>query len=135
MPFDLDIVLDLAAALCLLAGGVLALSAGVGLLRFPDALTRLHAGTKPQIFGLVLVVIAIALGSRTWFALLVLAPVIVFQLLTAPVAAHMIGRAGYRTKNHRRDLLAVDELESAVERASRESAAEETGRAAVDAPE
>jgi len=115
---SLDEVLDLAAAMCLFLAAMLSLAAGVGLVRFPDALSRLHAATKPQVLGLVFVVIAIALSARSLPVLLALVPVVVFQMLTAPIAAHMIGRAGYRTKNFRRDSLAVDELESAVERAS-----------------
>lgn len=114
----IDDILDIAAAALLILAGLLSLAAGVGLLRFPDALTRLHAGTKPQILGLVCVVVAIALTARSWSALLLLLPVILFQLLTSPSAAQMIGRAGYRTDNHRRDLLVVDELEEAVERAA-----------------
>jgi multicomponent Na+:H+ antiporter subunit G len=113
----LDTVLDIAAGICLVLGALLSLAAGVGLLRFPDALSRLHAGTKPQILGLVFVVVAIALSARTWTVLLLLAPVVLFQLLTQPVAAHMVGRAGYRTANHRRELLVVDELEEAIDRA------------------
>ena len=114
----LDAVLDLAAAVCLLLGALLSLAAGIGLVRFPDALSRLHAATKPQVLGLIFIVIAIALSARSLSVLLALVPVVVFQMLTAPIAAHMIGRAGYRTKNFRRELLAVDELEGAVERAS-----------------
>jgi multicomponent Na+:H+ antiporter subunit G len=114
-----DDFLDLAAALCLLLAAVLSLAAGVGLLRFPDALSRLHAATKPQVLGLIFVVVAIALAARSLSVLLALVPVVVFQMLTAPIAAHMIGRAGYRTKNFRRELLAIDELESAVDEASK----------------
>lgn len=120
----LDAVLDLAAAVCLLMGALLSLAAGIGLLRFPDALARLHAATKPQVLGLIFIVIAIALSARSLPVLLALVPVVVFQMLTAPIAAHMIGRAGYRTKNFRRELLAVDELEEAVERATATTAAE-----------
>ena len=109
---------DLAAALLLLVGAVLSLAAGVGLLRFPDALSRMHAATKPQILGLICVLAAVVLRSHSWSVLLVVLVVILLQLLTSPMSAHMIGRAGYRTKNFRRELLAVDELEGAVERAS-----------------
>lgn len=112
---------DLAAAVCLVLGAVLSVAAGVGLLRFPDALSRLHAGTKPQILGLFFVVAAIALSSRSWATLLVLIPILVFQMLTAPISAHMVGRAGYRTGNFRKDLLSVDELSDAIEEASRET--------------
>ena len=41
-----DAILLLGAALCLVAG--------IGLLRFPDLLTRMHAGTKPQVLGVLL---------------------------------------------------------------------------------
>lgn len=114
----MDELLDTAAAVFVVLGALLSLVAGVGVLRFPDALSRLHAGTKPQVLGLVFIVIAVALSARTWAALLLLIPVVLFQLLTQPVAAHMIGRAGYRTKNLRADLLIVDELRDDVERAS-----------------
>lgn len=114
----LNDVLDIAAAVLLIFGGVLSVAAGVGLLRFPDALSRLHAGTKPQVLGLICVVLAIALSARSWPVLLLLAPVVLFQVLTAPAAAHMIGRAGYRTSNHDEDLLVVDELAEAIERAA-----------------
>ncbi len=119
-----DDLLDLIAAVFLLLGGLLTLAAGVGLVRFPDALSRLHAATKPQVLGLVFVVAALAIGSRSLSVLLVLIPVFVFQMLTAPIAAHMIGRAGYRTKNFNRELLVVDELEDAVERASNSATTE-----------
>jgi multicomponent Na+:H+ antiporter subunit G len=120
---SLDDILDLAAAVFLLLGAVLSLAAGIGLLRFPDALSRLHAATKPQVLGLVFVVIAMAISARSLPVLFALVPVVLFQMLTAPIAAHMIGRAGYRTKNFRRELLAVDELEDAVARATSEESA------------
>ncbi len=116
----IDQVLDVAAAVLVVLGAGLSLVAGVGVVRFPDALARLHAGTKPQILGLICVVLAVALSARSWSALLLLIPVVLFQLLTQPVAAHMIGRAGYRTKNLRSDLLVVDELADDVDRASAE---------------
>jgi multicomponent Na+:H+ antiporter subunit G len=118
--------LDLLAAVCLLLGAFLSLAAGVGLVRFPDALSRMHAATKPQILGLVFVVIAIALQSRSWSTLLMLVPVVLFQMLTAPIAAHMVGRAGYRTGNFRSEIMLIDELETAVDRATTAPAAGST---------
>lgn len=114
--------IDVLAAVFVLFGALLSLVAGVGVLRFPDALSRLHAGTKPQVLGLVFIVLAVALSARTWTVLLLLIPVVLFQLLTQPVAAHMIGRAGYRTKNLRTDLLLVDELADDVAKASESEA-------------
>ncbi|MBL5975137.1 MAG: monovalent cation/H(+) antiporter subunit G [Candidatus Leucobacter sulfamidivorax] len=115
----LEMLLDTAALLCLLGAVVLSVVAGIGLLRFRDVLSRLHAATKPQIFGLLLVVAAIALDQRSFVTLLALLPVFVFQSLTAPVAAHMVGRAAYRTGQLDPESLVVDELAPAVERANR----------------
>jgi multicomponent Na+:H+ antiporter subunit G len=117
-----DETLNLLASICLLLGAFLSVAAGVGLVRFPDALSRMHAATKPQILGLIFVVIAIALESREWATLLLVIPIVLFQMLTAPISAHMVGRAGYRTGNFAKETLVVDELEDAVNRASTDSA-------------
>ncbi|QZN85541.1 monovalent cation/H(+) antiporter subunit G [Cellulomonas sp. C5510] len=113
-----DTLADVVAAVCLLGGALLALAAGIGVLRFPDLLSRMHAGTKPQVLGLVLVLIGLSLRLRSGGAVWALILVALFQMLTAPVAAHLVGRAGYRTGKVRRDLLVVDELTEAQERAS-----------------
>ena len=112
-------ILDIAAGVLLVGGAILSLAAAVGLVRFPDALSRLHAATKPQILGLVLVVAALALSQRSWAALLLLTPVIVLQMLTAPISAHMVGRAGYRTGDFDASTLVVDELAADVADAGR----------------
>ena len=123
-------VADVASAACLLGGAFLAFAAGVGVLRFPDLLARMHAGTKPQVLGLALVLIGLALRLRSGGAVWALILVAVFQMLTAPVAAHMVGRAGYRTGKVRSDLLVVDELTSDQERAQ----ARDQGRPDDDDP-
>lgn len=113
-----DQIIDLLAAGCVFLAAVLSVAAGIGLLRFPDALSRLHAATKPQIFGLLLIIAAVALEHRSIETLLALVPVFVFQSLTAPVAAHMVGRAAYRTGQLDAETLVVDQLGPAIERAS-----------------
>ncbi len=117
----IDTVLDVAALVCLVLAGLLSAAAGLGLLRFTDALSRLHAATKPQIFGLLLVITAVALDQRSWGVLLALMPVFVFQAITAPGAAHMVGRAAYRTGELDDDILLVDELGPAITRAGKQS--------------
>lgn len=109
-------LMDLGAVVCVFLAAVLSVAAGIGLLRFPDVLSRLHAATKPQIFGLLLIIAAIALDQRSFPTLLALVPVFVFQSLTAPVAAHMVGRAAYRTRQLDANSLVVDELGPAIER-------------------
>ncbi|MFD0785179.1 monovalent cation/H(+) antiporter subunit G, partial [Micromonospora azadirachtae] len=95
---------------CLVAGALLALVAAIGVLRFPDVLDRMHAATKPQTLGVVLLLAGVALRLRTLSDLGMVVLVAVFQLATAPVAAQMIGRAAYRAGRVDPTLLDVDEL-------------------------
>ncbi|WP_369132445.1 monovalent cation/H(+) antiporter subunit G [Modestobacter sp. I12A-02662] len=106
-------VADAIAGACLLAGAFLCLTAGLGLVRFPDVLSRMHAGTKPQVLGVLLVMVGGAIRLQGWSATWMLLLVAVFQLLTAPVSAHMISRVAHRRRHVRRDLLLVDELGTA----------------------
>ncbi|MCW2614379.1 MAG: mnhG [Frankiales bacterium] len=111
-------VADVVAIACLLTGALLCLTAGIGLVRFPDVLSRMHAGTKPQVLGVLLVMLGGAIRLHGWSATWMLLLVAVFQLLTAPVSAHMISRVAYRRRHVRRDLLLVDELRDAEGRDS-----------------
>lgn len=101
---------DIGAAIFLISGSLLALAAAIGLVRFPDLLTRMHAATKPQTLGLLLILIGLGLRLRDPQYIGILVLVGVFQLATAPVAAHMVGRTAFRSTPIRRDLLYVDEL-------------------------
>jgi multicomponent Na+:H+ antiporter subunit G len=103
-------VADVLAGACLISGALLSVAAGVGLLRFPDLLSRMHAATKPQVLGLLLILVGTALRLANVVDITTLVLVGIFQLATAPVAAHMVGRAVYRAGQVRRDLLVVDEL-------------------------
>lgn len=109
-PSWVTLVADLLAAVCMLLGAFLALAAGVGVLRFGNLLARMHAVTKPQVLGLILLLVAVALRVRSWSAVAMLALVVVFQLATSPVAAHMVGRAGFRTGKVAPSDLDVDDL-------------------------
>ncbi len=90
-------IADVAGLVCLAAGALLCMAAGVGLLRFPDLLTRMHAGTKPQVLGVLLVLIGVGLRLRSGLDIGMLVLIGVFQMLTIPVGGHMVGRAAYRT--------------------------------------
>lgn len=117
-----DAWIDTVSAVFMVVGALMSLGAAVGLLRFPDLLSRMHAATKPQVLGLFLLLAAIGLQMRTWWVWPVLVVAWIFQLLTVPVSAHMVGRAGYRTKHLHRELLTADELEAVVQKAAAEAA-------------
>jgi multicomponent Na+:H+ antiporter subunit G len=114
-----DNVIDTVTAVFMVAGALMSLAAAVGLLRFPDLLSRMHAATKPQVLGLFLLLAAIGLQMRTWWVWPVLLVAWIFQLLTVPVSAHMVGRSGYRTKHMHRELLSSDDLEAVVQKAAK----------------
>jgi multicomponent Na+:H+ antiporter subunit G len=119
-PDALDAILTWTAAVLMVLGSLMSLTAAVGLLRFPDLITRMHAATKPQVLGSLLLLTAVALQLRSWALVPVLMVAWIFQLLTVPVSAHMVGRSGYRTKHYDRSHLSVDELEDVVARVERE---------------
>lgn len=106
----LDEILNWVTVLLVTAAGLLSLFGGIGIMRFPDPISRLHAATKPQMFGLILLVFAVALMDRSWMTLFAMLPVLVLKALAAPVAAHAIGRATYRVDGINKSELAVDEL-------------------------
>jgi multicomponent Na+:H+ antiporter subunit G len=103
-------VADVAAAVLLLGGCALSLAAAIGVVRLPDVLSRMHAVTKPQVLGLLLVVAGLTLRLRDLTSLGLLLLVVLFQFTTSPVASHMVSRAAFRAGLVRRDLLLLDDL-------------------------
>jgi multicomponent Na+:H+ antiporter subunit G len=101
---------DVVTAVLVLLAALMCLAAGVGLLRFPDVLTRLHSATKPQILGLMAVTLDIAVTNFSVGTLTLVVAIVLFQALTAPMAAHLVARAAYVTDHLRPDLLILDEL-------------------------
>jgi multicomponent Na+:H+ antiporter subunit G len=111
---------DIVASVLVLGGSTLALTAAIGVVRFPDTLSRMHAATKPQVLGLLLVLAgaAIRLRGNIDVGMLILAGL--FTLITAPVIANRVGQLAYNEQNIRDDLLTRDEmLEVAAEREHR----------------
>jgi multicomponent Na+:H+ antiporter subunit G len=111
-----DTIREVVTVGLILVSALMCFAAGVGLLRFPDVLSRLHAATKPQILGLMTIAAAIAVNNATIGTFALLTAIIIFQGLTAPITAHMVGRAAYRSDHLRRDLLIRDELSESVDR-------------------
>ena len=78
-----------------LLGAVLVMIAGIGVVRFDDAMSRLHALTKASTLGVVLVLVGAAVvldRPNDWTSLLLAAAL---QLATSPLSAALIGRSTY----------------------------------------
>ncbi|MGW3471724.1 monovalent cation/H(+) antiporter subunit G [Saccharopolyspora sp. NPDC000995] len=110
--------LDVFSAVCLIGGALSCLLGAIGVLSFPDVTARLQAATKPQTLGLILILIGTAVQLDFIYASgLIL--VGLFQMLTAPVLAQLVGRAAYRADSIAREILVVDELGDRIERERR----------------
>jgi len=89
---------DIVTALFLIAGGIFSFIASLGMLRLPDTIIRMHAATKAGALGAGLIIVAQAFYHFELATTLRSIAVVTFILLTAPVAAHLIGRAAYCSK-------------------------------------
>ena len=84
------------AEVVVFAGAVLVFLAGLGVVRFADALSRMHALTKASTLGILVVLVGAAFHLHDLNDVTSLALAAALQLLTSPVSAHLIGRATYR---------------------------------------
>ena len=82
--------------LLLLAGAGFFLAGTVGLLRFPDVYTRLHALTKADNVGLGMVVAGLVLQAESWAAMGKLVLIWLLVLLASASVAHLVARTALR---------------------------------------
>jgi multicomponent Na+:H+ antiporter subunit G len=84
---------DWLISILLVAGAFFVMVAGIGILRFKDIFSRLHATTKATSFGVLLLILALVLFHQDFVITLKAFIVIVFIYLTAPLAAHTISKS------------------------------------------
>ncbi|MFY1599772.1 monovalent cation/H(+) antiporter subunit G [Micromonospora sp. WMMD737] len=117
---------DIIVSVLMLSGSALALTAAIGVVRFPDTLSRMHAATKPQVLGLLLVLAGAAIRLRGQIDVGMLILTGIFTLITAPVIANRVGQLAYREQTSRDDLMTADEMHDLT--ADRESGGHESPR-------
>ncbi|WP_228081637.1 monovalent cation/H(+) antiporter subunit G [Streptomyces profundus] len=105
----MNVVNDVVSSALLLVGAAFCLISGIGLVRFPDTVSRLHAASKAQTLGLLFVVLGVVLQMPLGKAPALLL-VAAFSLLTAPVTGHIVARIAYRTDAVERRQIVLDEL-------------------------
>ncbi|PTX20338.1 multicomponent Na+:H+ antiporter subunit G [Pontibacter mucosus] len=89
---DWELVREIASCVFILSGAGFMLIASIGLLRFPDFYIRMSAITKGSTLGLGLILMGMAIYFNQPGILLKVLVIIAFTYITAPVAAHVIGR-------------------------------------------
>lgn len=87
---------DLIGSIVILLGAIFLFSAGLGLLRMPDAYTRLQACTKATTLGNMLVLAGLAFYHPGWTLKLVM--IVYFVLMTNPLSSHAIARAAFNIR-------------------------------------
>ena len=106
---------ELIGSILVLLGAVFHFSAGLGMLRMPDAYTRMQAGTKASTLGNALVLIGLACYHPGWtLKLLVL---IYFVFMTNPVSSHALARAAHAIRMPMVQKADIDALRDAREQA------------------
>lgn len=89
----MSVARDTLAILAVAAGAFFFLAGTLGLLRFPDPLSRLHALTKADNLGLGLIVLGLVLRADRLFAALQLVAVWLLTLFAGAMVSQLIARA------------------------------------------
>ena len=89
----IETLITVVSALMLLTGGVFAVIGGVGVVRFPDVYTRLHAGGVTDTIAPLLIVGGLVLQSGWHLLSFKLLLILLFLLFTTPTASHATARA------------------------------------------
>lgn len=92
---DWNLIFDLISWALFLVGGLAVVVGALGLVRFPDFYTRLHAAGVTDTAGAELIVLGMLLQAPTWLVAMKLVFIGIFLGLTSPVATHAIAHAAY----------------------------------------
>lgn len=106
--------MNLLVSSILIIGAAFTTIAAIGLIRFPDFYTRMHAATKAGAFGGTIILLLCAFCFGTLKITLIVLVNIIFFYFTAPVAAHMIARSAYINRIKQWKGGKADELEGKI---------------------
>lgn len=115
---------NLIVSFFVLAGAFFSLLAAVGVIRFPDVYTRMHAATKAPAFGILLFLIAAVFFFADFYTSAISLMIVVFIFLTAPVASHIISRVAHLLNTEIFSETRIDELANDTDIIGKKSQAE-----------
>lgn len=99
------------AAFFLIAGSLFMLVAAIGVVKLSDVYMRMHAITKAASLGAILMLASVSIIYVQWIVWVEALMVVVFVIITAPIASHMIAKAAYKTGMPKGPGYIMDELE------------------------
>ncbi len=85
--------IEIMSAICLLIGSFFCISGGVGILRFPDFYTRMHAVGVSDTLGAGMILIGLMLQSQDILVIAKLVMILLLMLLINPAASHVLAKA------------------------------------------
>lgn len=103
-------MIEILTGVFIILGSLFILISALGILRMPDLYTRMSATTKASTLGVGLILLGTAFFYQDVGIIVRSITIIIFLFLTAPVAAHIIGRAAYFDKVPLWDHTKIDEL-------------------------
>jgi multicomponent Na+:H+ antiporter subunit G len=89
-------VYELLSAILLAIGSFLLLSGGIGVLRFPDVYSRMHAAGITDTLGACLILLALVLLAGLSLVMVKLLMILAFLLITGPTSSHALGKAAWK---------------------------------------
>ena len=104
--------MTIAGAILILIGAAFAFLGALGVLRFPDLYTRLHAASKAGPLGVGLILLGAGLTTgEPWTVVRTLVG-LVFLVLVSPVSAHLLARSAAKSGNQPTSIMSINELEN-----------------------
>jgi multicomponent Na+:H+ antiporter subunit G len=82
------------SALCLV-GAILCMIGTIGVMRFPDFYTRMHAASITDTSGATVILLGMALMAPGWVVVVKLAVIFWLLFLTSPAASHAVANAAH----------------------------------------
>jgi multicomponent Na+:H+ antiporter subunit G len=116
---------DVVSKVFIIVGAFFMFVAGLGLLRMPDIYMRLHTNTKSATFGVGFLLLGAAIHFGDFSLSVRALAIMIFLFATAPVAAHMLGRAAYISRSPLWKGTLGDELEGKYDKKTHELTAQE----------
>lgn len=106
----LEIAVTLLVAVLLVVGAIFSLLAAIGIIRFPDLYTRMHAASKAGTIGSGLLLLAAGVHSLDPAILIRALAGFFFFVLTAPISAHLLAKAAHQAGYRLTKLSVIDQL-------------------------
>tara|TARA_R110000868_G_scaffold189569_5_gene432603 strand:- start:179 stop:502 length:324 start_codon:yes stop_codon:yes gene_type:complete len=94
----MELLIQVISGLCFIIGALLILSGGIGILRFPDFFTRMHAAGITETLATSLILIGLMLIAGWGLVLFKLVLILLFIMLTSPTASHALAKAALHGK-------------------------------------